>query len=435
MISSIVETQYPVNFREKEAKELGERLKHRQSVNMVGVKRIGISNFLKFFMYNKDIIKTYIGDNREHIFIPVDLIDLVELEIFPFWTLTLKRIVDETERSNLPQSVKSKISSLFLNSIQSQDLFLLMDSIRQSLQLIISEGLLPTIFFNRFDRIASVFTPSFFDNLQGLRDATNQELAYVFTSYRSLDSIFPAAKTSLSVFAQTIYMQPANDKDMRVIYEAYKQRHNFHLDANIEQLLFKLVCGNVQYLNLALILLNEKRNDGIKTKEDLFNALIHDERITLQSEELWESLTKDEKKILIKIIKNEKITPEEKERNIYLWDTGFISDKNCGNSLLNPLFEYYLRTIEKEEDKTSSIIHLTKKEHLLFTLLESHIGNICERDEIIDTVWPEYKELGVSDWAIDRLVARVRVKLKQQNSPYEIVTVRTRGYKLSAIKE
>jgi len=43
-------------------------------------------------------------------------------------------------------------------------------------------------------------------------------------------------------------------------------------------------------------------------------------------------------------------------------------------------------------------------------------------------------EFGVSDWAIDRLVARVRVKLPQQNSPYEIVTVRTRGYKLSVAK-
>ena len=90
---------------------------------------------------------------------------------------------------------------------------------------------------------------------------------------------------------------------------------------------------------------------------------------------------------------------------------------------------------EKEDNKTGPVIHLTRKEHLLFTLLESHIGNICEREEIIETVWPEYKELGVSDWAIDRLVARVRVKLKQQGSPYEIVTVRTRGYKLSAIKE
>ncbi len=432
---AVIETQYPINFREKEARELGERLRHRQSVNIVGVKRIGISNFLRFFLYQKDIIKDYIGDNREHLFIPIDLNDLIELEIYPFWTLTLKRIVDASEKSELPQSVKNKIGSLFLNSIQSQDLFLLIDSVRQALLLIVGEGFLPTLFFIRFDRIAEVFTPSFFDNLQGLRDATHQELSYVFTSFRSLNSIFPAAKTSLSVFAQIIYMRPALERDMRIIYETYKHRYNFHLNPTVEHALFDMVNGNVQYLQLALIILAEKKNGGIKTKEELFQTLVHDERITLQSEELWESITKDEKKALTKILKNEKITPEEKEKNIYLWDTGFVMEQNKKDMLFSPLFKEYLEGREKEDNKTGPVIHLTRKEHLLFTLLQSHIGNICEREEIIETVWPEYKELGVSDWAIDRLVARVRVKLKQQGSPYEIVTVRTRGYKLSAIKE
>jgi len=45
-------------------------------------------------------------------------------------------------------------------------------------------------------------------------------------------------------------------------------------------------------------------------------------------------------------------------------------------------------------------------------------------------VWPEVEGLGVSDWAIDRLVARVRSKLKKQKSKVRIVTVKTRGYKL-----
>jgi hypothetical protein len=435
MSSAVIEAQYPIVFREKEAQELGDHLKHRQSVNIVGIKRIGISNFLRFFLYHKDIIKTYIGDNREHLFIPIDLNDLVELEIYPFWALALKRIIDEVDKSQLPSDKKSKIASLFLNSIQSQDLFLLIDSVRQALLIIISEGLLPTLFFIRFDRISSVFTPSFFDNLQGLRDATNHELVYVFTSYRSLSSIYPAAKTPLSIFTQVLYMRPASDQDVRIVYKTYKDRYNLELNPAVEDGLFNFVGGNYQYLQLALIILNEKKNDSIKTKKELFNTLAHDERIMLQSEELWESLNKDEKRILVKIIKEEKIDNDEKDKNKYIWETGFVKEEKGNHSIFSPLFDAYLLNREKDENKIEQTIHLTKKEHLLFTLLESHIGNICEREEIIEAVWPEYKELGISDWAIDRLVARVRVKLKQQDSPYEIVTVRTRGYKLSAIKE
>ena len=54
-----------------------------------------------------------------------------------------------------------------------------------------------------------------------------------------------------------------------------------------------------------------------------------------------------------------------------------------------------------------------------------------EREEIIQAVWPEVEEVGVSDWAIDRLVARLRAKLKSQNAKVEIQTVKTRGYKMT----
>jgi len=63
-------------------------------------------------------------------------------------------------------------------------------------------------------------------------------------------------------------------------------------------------------------------------------------------------------------------------------------------------------------------------------MLKKNMGNICDRDAIIYNVWPEYSESGISDWAIDRLVARVRKKLKRMNSEFSIKTIRTRGFML-----
>ena len=62
--------------------------------------------------------------------------------------------------------------------------------------------------------------------------------------------------------------------------------------------------------------------------------------------------------------------------------------------------------------------------------LKLHKDNICEREKIIEAVWPEVEAFGVSDWAIDRLAARVRQKMKLQKNSFEIQTVKTRGYKL-----
>lgn len=75
-------------------------------------------------------------------------------------------------------------------------------------------------------------------------------------------------------------------------------------------------------------------------------------------------------------------------------------------------------------------IEFTKKEYLLFQVLKEQQNQVCEREKIVEAVWPETESFGVSDWAIDRLVARVRGKLKRQESEYEIQTIKTRGYKL-----
>lgn len=431
----VSEASYPLTFRQEDAKKLGEYIKQRHCVNIIGMRRVGISNFLRFFLNHKEVTSTYINKKQKHLFIPVDLNDLVEREIYPFWTLTLKRIVDAAETSSLPEETKKKINSLFLSSIQSQDLFLVVDSIRRALSLIVEKDVYPTIFFLRFDRLEDSFNPTFFDNLKGLHDATHQQLVYVFTSYRSLDTIFPSAKSALSAFVHPMYASPAKEIDMEAIYEAYKKRYEFSLSPSVEKALFTLVNGNVQYLQLALTLLNEQRSIKIQTEEELLHLLAADERITLESEELWESLSKDERKVLLHVLKKQPVSAGDKAKTLYLWETGFIREEKDAPRIFSPLFELYLRQVDGEEQKKHQVVHLTRKEHLLFSLLESRLGEICEREEIIDIVWPEYKEFGVSDWAIDRLVARVRVKLRQQNSPYEIVTVRTRGYKLSTVKE
>ncbi len=435
MQAQVLEASYPITFQQKDAQKLGEYLRQRQSVNIVGMKRVGISNFLRFFLRHKDIIPTYISKKDEHLFIPVDLNDLVEQEIYPFWTLTLKRILDATEQSAVPSSVKQKISELFDKSIQFQDLFLVIDNIRQALNLLVASGVYPTLFFLRFDRLKDTFNSSLFDNFEGLREASHSNTSFVFTSDRSLGSAFPEARSSLSVFTQTMYFKPANKEDIKTVYDAYKHRYNLLLPTEVEKALFSTVGGYMQYLQLGLIHLDELKKESFKTEKDILDVLLEDERIILQSEELWESLTLDEKRVLVHILNKQPVDSSASEKARYLWDTGIITEKEGEANVFSPLFGAYVQQTEHEEKRKRKSAHLTKKENLLFMLLKEQLGEICERDKIIEVVWPESQEFGVSDWAIDRLIARVRVKLREQENPYEIQTIRTRGYKLTPLKE
>lgn len=431
MENSVVESKYPISFRKDDALSLGKDLDSRRSVVLIGMKRVGISNFLRFFLNNKDITKTYIGGKIHHLFIPVDLNDLVEKEVSPFWILTLKRISDAVGKIALKKETKKKIESLFLDGMQSQDLFPTIDCVRKVLVDLVQNEFLPTLFFIRFDRMKDAVTPEFFSNLQGLRDATGQKLSYVFTSYRSLDALSPNAfnKASMSLFSKDLYIKPAIEEDTKMIFETYKKRYNFSLDSPIEHGLFDIVDGYIQYLQLALISLHE-RQSPLKTKDELFQVLLKDERIALQSEELWESLDVSEKNVLLKIEKGVKPTKEERKDASYLWDTGLLKEMNGESYVFSPLFTHYIKQRQNVKASGNGSVELSKKELLLFNFLKSKKGEICERESIVQAVWAEVEDLGVSDWAIDRLVARLRTKLKLQKSSFEIQTIKTRGYKL-----
>lgn len=425
------ESSYPLTFRDNDAQKLGQNIRLRHNVTLVGMKRVGISNFLRFFLYNKGVEKKFIKDSEKHLFIPVDLNDLVEREVYPFWTLVFKRILDSAENLELLDSTKQKISASFLSSIQSQDLFLLIDGVRRSLTLLLDSGYLPTLFLIRFDRIKDVITPEFFANLQGLQESLRMKLTYVFTSYRPLDELSPEVftKASLSAFSELMYLLPAEKKDTQIIFNSFKNKYNLDISSTLETQLISLVDGYIQYLQISLILLHEK-NVSTLSSEELTTFLLQDERILLQSEELWESFTHTEKLLLQKLSKNEGLTIDEIKMADYLIKAGVINKTNKSYQFFSPLFSYFVtqQTVEVEQGERGVVF--SKKEHLLFTFLHKHLGEISEREEIIEAVWPEYVEFGVSDWSIDRLIARVRGKLKEQASRYEIKTVRTRGYVL-----
>lgn len=427
MRNSFSESHYPISFRAKDAETLGKHLKLRHSVELVGIKRVGISNFLRFFLYHQDIVKKYIHPTEKHLFIAVDLNDLIETTLFPFWVLTFKRLVEAVEETKLPDSVKGELTSLFERSIQLKDTFSLVEGIRTALIEIIMKGYLPTIFFLRFDRIKDTVTPDFFANLQGLKDATGQKLAYVFTSFRTLDEIAPEvfSRKALSVFSHIMYLKPAEEKDMGVIFNTFEGRYNLSLSHQVRKNLITFSGGHVQYLQLSLIILHEKQANGLK----LFDFLSEDERISLQSEEIWESLTSEEHEFLTKVYQSGKVGKDQEEAK-YLFNTGLLMKEKGTVKILNPFFENYLMKIHKEVKTNGKEAEFTKKEHALFNLLLKNKDQICERETIIHEVWPEYEELGASDWTIDRLVARLRSKIKKMKEKYTILTVKTRGYKL-----
>lgn len=422
----------PLIYRYEDAKELAGHITNHRPIVLIGITRVGIGSFLSYFINRKDVVDNYFADPQKQIFIPVSLNDLIECDIAPFWTLTLKRVVDAIETTSIKESVKKEIRSLFLESIQLQDLFFTIDSVRLSIKKIIDQGFLPTIFFIKFDRLKDSITPELFANLEGLREFTHYQLTYVFTSFASFEKISSniANNSSLSILYKNVYFRPASEENSILLFKNYKKRYEIKLSESLEKYFLKLVDGHFQYFQLGLIALHNHEGKII-SEEDLKKYLINDERIRLQSEEIWESLSSDEQKVLVRVVGSQKLSKEDKDKGVYLWNVGIINDDRK-NSIFSPLFSYFVKERVSEEAKDRGA-EFSKKELLFFNFLKNNISQICEREKIIETVWPEASELGISDWAIDKLAARVRIKLKKQKSKFKLQTIKTRGFKLTDI--
>jgi hypothetical protein len=74
---------------------------------------------------------------------------------------------------------------------------------------------------------------------------------------------------------------------------------------------------------------------------------------------------------------------------------------------------------------------LSQAQFSFLSLLAQQAGRVYSRDEVIAAVWPEAEADGVSDEAIDALVRRIRLRLRELDPKQEyIVTIRGYGFKL-----
>ncbi len=77
-------------------------------------------------------------------------------------------------------------------------------------------------------------------------------------------------------------------------------------------------------------------------------------------------------------------------------------------------------------------VSLSPKEQALFDLLYRNAGRVCSRQQIAESVWPEY-QAEVHGYQIESLVKRLREKLEPNpRNPVLILTERGRGYRLIA---
>lgn len=433
---AILETSYPPTFRAKDAETLATYIKRGESVCLVAMKKMGIANFCRFFCFHPQVKKRYFDkEANKFLFIYCDLNCLRELSERAFFEYVTSSLHDAIRESALSEKVKSGVKTLVENRSQITNLQGVFDTLVQLIKLVSSETDVTVVFFFiRFDRLHTLFHSLFFAALQSLADVARFRLLYVTTSVRPLKDFYykDLADSETIFFPQSCYLKPISLCDLHSIAKQLNLTKDYDQTLTSQNIntIFSLGGGHIMLTRLILMAWSEGALNG-NGKTITTEALLKNERIYMACEEIWTNLTKPEKDFLSALVYKKRSMQPSSDVH-YLVDTGTIIGDRSGWRCFSPLFEQWIINHEKHLRINHGSHELTPKERLLLNVLTARENSLCDRDSIIEGVWPEYQQvdLTVSDWAIDRLVSRLRHKLQERNDGYEILTMRGKGFKL-----
>ena len=241
-----------------------------------------------------------------------------------------------------------------------------------------------------------------------------------------------AKNIKTSIFGNIAYYPLYEGKDIKGFVEHLAKKWSMKLTGSqINQIVHQ--CGGYFWLVKQSV-------RGLRDNPDLkVENLIKLEGIKVALEQFYTSLLDSERNVLQSLILSRKFEGDlEKHSFEYLKRIGLI---RSGEVTIPLLVSYVSQYIPKTniEIKDNLIYfnfvnvdsHFSKKEKRIFKAFINNKGQSVTRDKIAKAIWPINTEDFYSDWAVDRLVARLRAKIKKLGIPKEIIkTIRNQGYVL-----
>jgi energy-coupling factor transporter ATP-binding protein EcfA2 len=237
--------------------------------------------------------------------------------------------------------------------------------------------------FDRFDAFAGPAGGALFNNLRVLRDHFKYQLTLVVATRRPLPADNELAEL---FFAHTLWLGALSEEDARWSASLYASRHNLVWNDAVLNKIITLSGGYPAFLRAV----GEAYAAGAPLE---LADLLASAPVQARLAEFW--------------------SDQPGEEDLRRFGLAHI-----------PLLQGRRTPLPVE-------ISLTAKEQRLLDALRAHPNCLCEKDDLIRTVWPEDRIImeGVRDDSLAQLVRRLREKIETDPSnPRHVRTVPGRGY-------
>ncbi len=157
---------------------------------------------------------------------------------------------------------------------------------------------------------------------------------------------------------------------------------------------------------------------------------------------IYDLLLPSEQEVFQKAVTNKKATtPEEKHSEAFLRSIRVLDNQNNHTMGIykdwlaqkkHEMGELMLRNDRIVYNDISLEKFFSRQENRVMKLLLRHHSEVISRDEVATSIWPTNTQQYYSDWAIDKLISRLRKRLKELSLPSSMIqSLRGKGYLLN----
>ena len=368
---------YPPDYRTQEVQAVSAATRAGECVAIVGLSGSGKSNLMGFLGY-------HLGQPAPAATVSYRLVDcnrLTQPTTEALFTLLASAL--EPQQPSSQTSAWGRLDQAIERSLQS------------------TPGL--CFLLDRFDALHGSGSTSaeldvLYSSLRALRDAHKYALTYVVAARRPLDTHNELAEL---FFAHTLWLGPLSAADALWSARQYADRQGFTWDAPVLEQIIALARGYPSFLRAIC----EAYASGAALDISALQA-----HPTVQRR-VQEFLADQPSAEMLQLsgLADHPLLPQQ--------------------ALTEPVLS------GEQMGETFDTSQLTAKEHLLWEYLRQHPNQVCEKDALVQAVWPEDRifERGIRDDSLAQLVRRLREKIEPDpSSPRQILTVPGRGYRYRA---
>lgn len=447
-------------YRPHDVAALLDHLTVGQCVTVVGLSNFGKSTLLRQ-IGEPTVAATYAQiTGRSVLFIFIDCNRMLQMSAQGFYEAILRAVLETLAEQSDDQPLYEAIEGFYARVVEAKSAFTVPLAFNDAIIALLEDGggrRDVVLLFDEFDDVLTGLDERVFLNLRALKDKYSEQLNYVTSTLQPLSRVGGGDDLAefLELFAAHKYfLKPLSADDATELAADIFRQANDSLDPHERDYILEQAGGHPGLVQAVahVVLQVESGAPATYTQQALSVADdVLQTHLLVRGElaKLWKQLLPGEQDACT-LIATQGVDAITEAQQAELLARGLLVEEESGGlRLFADLFVHFARRqglasqgvpdgVWVDIDAGAVWVNgtliepLTELEYRLLLLLYGRMDKICDKYQIVESVWGQEYLGEVDDARIEKLISRLRAKLEPNPSrPQFVNTVRGRGYKLS----